>query len=296
MNSLKKLNIDLRRIVCFALIVAIVLLSSGVTAFGADEQSQSANTSQGTVLTDSAGIFSFEIKSSPTIGQNGTVSVKRVAETRTADDASYGYFVMPERVSVDSGTFDVTAIDAEAFKDVADVKGVVIPDSVKEISETAFVGKPTEQKTTSDDIALSNSQTTVQAEGNVSTSGDNQSTDQQAAAISEDKTAAVNDQTAVSSRQVPIYCNEGSVAKSFAEAQNFEAHTDALKVVTASDSFKVGEVMVAEVNKPAFIGTDNVISWTVSDEKIATIDEAGNITGVAPGETTVNAKLCGLKK
>ncbi|WP_300282478.1 Ig-like domain-containing protein [uncultured Subdoligranulum sp.] len=41
--------------------------------------------------------------------------------------------------------------------------------------------------------------------------------------------------------------------------------------------------------------TDKAVTYTSSDESIATVDAAGNVTPVAPGEATITAKLGGLE-
>ncbi|MBQ3334456.1 MAG: CHAP domain-containing protein [Eubacteriaceae bacterium] len=289
MKPFKKLNIEWRRIICFALIAALVLGSSGITAFGADGAS-GTDTSGGAVLTDAEGMFTYEVSASPFIGQNGTVTVKKAAETRQPDDPAYGYFVIPEKVAVDAGTFDVTAIDAEAFGDVTEIKGVVIPDSVTEIAETAFALKSAgEQKASPEGQALLSSEEKAAASAENTASAGEASADGQSA-----PDAKVAGEPAAMNRQIPIYCNEGSAAKAFAEAQGCEVKTDAPKIVTAADTFKVGEMMAADLDKPSFIGADAEVTWSVSDEAIATIDESGNITGAAPGEVTVTAEMNGL--
>lgn len=56
-----------------------------------------------------------------------------------------------------------------------------------------------------------------------------------------------------------------------------------------------GEVQSAAATVEPEDATDKAVTYTSSDESIATVDAAGNVTPVAPGEATITAKLGDLE-
>lgn len=56
-----------------------------------------------------------------------------------------------------------------------------------------------------------------------------------------------------------------------------------------------GEAQSAAATVEPEDATDKAVTYTSSDESIATVDAAGNVTPVAPGEATITAKLGGLE-
>lgn len=56
-----------------------------------------------------------------------------------------------------------------------------------------------------------------------------------------------------------------------------------------------GEAQSAAATVEPEDATDKTVTYTSSDEAIATVDAAGNVTPVAPGEATITAKLGGLE-
>src|SRR5699024_12463194 len=57
-----------------------------------------------------------------------------------------------------------------------------------------------------------------------------------------------------------------------------------------------GEAQSAAATVEPEDATDKAVTYTSSDESIATVDAAGNVTPVTPGEATITAKLGDLER
>ena len=55
-------------------------------------------------------------------------------------------------------------------------------------------------------------------------------------------------------------------------------------------------IMVGKTVTPVITGTNSPVTWTSSDETVATVDEVGKVTGKKKGKTTITASMDGVTR
>lgn len=134
----------------FVLAGTLLLLGGWQCAYAAESNSASTSTptaqtetKKENLISDSAGVFSFTIKTKPDSakGTNGTVTLSSAAEIHKQSDQAFGTFVIPDTVTKDGSEYDVVGIDANAFGSVTTIHAVIIPDSVQKIDTSAFLAE-----------------------------------------------------------------------------------------------------------------------------------------------------------
>lgn len=254
--------------IVMALICAFLVLCVGGNIYAAETDATGNTTTstsaQAKEFKDTTGAYTYRLVAAPdvTTKAGGTVAVEAAQEIHKADDSAYGTFVIPEKVKVDDVTYDVVAIDANAFGSVTKIANVVIPDSVATIDKDAFVAKGvTAASLDASNLAADNKDTVK-----------NTATD-----------------------KAVIFCNAGSKAETFAAENSYTAKTDGIQLTASSSTVATGSTATVKAALPGFLSSDTAITWTSSDQNVATVAADGTVTGVKEGTATITATADGLK-
>ncbi|MGI6108557.1 MAG: RICIN domain-containing protein [Eubacteriaceae bacterium] len=146
----------------FVLILALLLSVFPSTIFGAGTVAAAAvvgDTFEQDGITYA--VTSVENTEMNTVNE---VQVQKATETRQASDSLYGTFIVPEQVTNQGVSYDVTAVGTQSFYGVQDLKNVVMTDSIDSVATDAFVvTTDTADKTDEPDAADNQPSVTIYA-------------------------------------------------------------------------------------------------------------------------------------
>lgn len=260
---------------------------------------------EATVTASIAG-YSVSVKvkvTDPLVPVTGVKLDRTTAEMKTGDTLQLNATVEPE----DATSKDVTWTSSDKTIATVSTKGLVKALKAGKVTITVSANKKTATcEITITDYAVEG--ITLSADAITLTEGEDMTltatvapenaTDKTVTWSSSDETVATVDQngkvTAVKAGEAVITAKAGE--KSAACKVTVEAAAIEVEEITidlTDEIIKVGETLILTATVTPADATDVTVTWSSSDESIATVDDKGVVTGVSMGQVTITATAGG---
>lgn len=260
---------------------------------------------EATVTASIAG-YSVSVKvkvTDPLVPVTGVKLDRTTAEMKTGDTLQLNATVEPE----DATSKDVTWTSSDKTIATVSTKGLVKALKAGKVTITVSANKKTATcEITITDYAVEG--ITLSADAITLTEGEDMTltatvapenaTDKTVTWTSSDETVATVDQngkvTAVKAGEAVITAKAGE--KSAACKVTVEAAAIEVEEITidlTDEIIKVGETLILTATVTPADATDVTVTWSSSDESIATVDDKGVVTGVSMGQVTITATAGG---
>lgn len=260
---------------------------------------------EATVTASIAG-YSVSVKvkvTDPLVPVTGVKLDRTTAEMKTGDTLQLNATVEPE----DATSKDVTWTSSDKTIATVSTKGLVKALKAGKVTITVSANKKTATcEITITDFAVEG--ITLSADAITLTEGEDMTltatvapenaTDKTVTWTSSDETVATVDQngkvTAVKAGEAVITAKAGeksATCKVTVEAAAIEV--EEITIDLTDEIIKVGETLILTATVTPADATDVTVTWSSSDESIATVDDKGVVTGVSMGQVTITATAGG---